>query len=226
MRARENSSTSSPTTTIPYNPNNAAMRSSSITPALVLVAVLAQHASTQIVGCETVKCPSSGCVVGDVTNLDLGIANFTSSISPNNPLTWTVGLADIPHDNSINDTWLKSYYLGTPPNLDLRSMLEISGCALFFETATAVQFNLSAPETSTGTCQEALTTECVDDILAWAVNTTAMLSGGPVPGGSPNETYVCSHLQAALSNNMPASCRPNGLAGGPIVAKGLTSPFI
>jgi hypothetical protein len=202
------------------------MRSSSITPALVLVAVFAQHAKTQIVGCDTVKCPSSGCVVGDVTNLDLGIANFTSGISPNNPLTWTVGLADIPHDNSINDTWLKSYYLGTPPNLDLRSMFEISGCALFFETATSVQFNFSAPETSMGTCQDALTTECVDDILTWAVNTTAMLSGGPVPGGSPNETYVCSHLQAILSNNMPASCRPKGLAGGPIVAKGLMGPLI
>jgi hypothetical protein len=122
---------------IPYILDNAAMRSSSITPALVSVAVLAQHAKTQIVGCDTVKCPSSGCVVGDVTNLDLGIANFTSGISPNNPLTWTVGLADIPHDNSINDTWLKSYYLSTPPNLDLRSMFEISGCALFFETATS-----------------------------------------------------------------------------------------
>jgi hypothetical protein len=85
-----------------------------------------------------VKCLTGGCFVGNVTNLDLGISSFSSDISPGHDLTWTVGLADIPHHNSINDTWLKSYYLGTPPTLDLGSMSGISGCAVFFEAGTVI----------------------------------------------------------------------------------------
>jgi hypothetical protein len=172
----------------------------STAPALVLIQLLTRHVRAQLVGCETVKCPAGGCVVGNVTNLDLGIASFTSDISPGHDLTWTVGLADIPQHDSINDTWLKSYYLGTPPTLDLRTISDISGCALFFEDE-AVQFNLSAPETSFGTCQDALNSECVDDLLALATNSTAWLSSGSINGNetyNPSESYVCSQLRKKL----------------------------
>ena len=193
------------------------------TAALVLTGLFTPYTRAQLVGCDAVKCPTGGCVVGNVSNLDLGIASFTSDISPGHDFTWTVGLADIPHHNSINDTWLKSYYLGTPPSLDLRSLRstsQISGCALFFEDETVVQFNISAPETSIGTCQDALHADCVKDLLALATNNTAILSSGST---SPNESYVCSQLHAVFKNNMPASCLSKGLAGEAVVAKRLTA---
>jgi hypothetical protein len=82
----------------------------------VPTALLTRYAKAQLVGCDTVKCLTNGCVVGNVTNLDLGIASFASDISPGHDLAWTVGLADITY-HSINDTWLKSYYPGNPPGL-------------------------------------------------------------------------------------------------------------
>jgi len=188
----------------------------------MLIAFLINHARAQLVGCDAVNCPSSGCVIGNVTNQDLGITSFTSDISPGHDLTWTMGLADIPHHNSINDTWLKSYYLGTPPTLNLRKMSAISGCALFFEYET-VQFNISALETSIGTCQDALHVECVNDLLALATNSTAILSSGET---SPSESFVCSQLQRELANNMPTTCVSNGLRGRSIIAKGLRSTLI
>ena len=195
------------------------MRFISTRTALVLTLFHIGHARAQLVGCDAVKCPAGGCVVGNVTNLDLGIASFSSDISPGHDLTWTVGLADIPRHNSINDTWLKSYYLGTPSTLDLKNLgsaSEISGCALFFEDET-VLFNVSAPESSVGNCQDALNARCVDELLALATNSTKMLSSG---SSNANETYVCSQLQEGLAGNIPASCLSKGLAGRAIVAKG------
>lgn len=185
-----------------------------------------QCAKAQLVGCEAVDCPADGCVIGDTTNLDLGIANFTSSLSPDQSLSWTVGLADIPHHNAVNDTWLKSYYLGTPPSLNLDEKSGISGCAIFFENSGTFQFNTSAPETSVGTCQDALTATCVDDLIAQAANiTTTLTSSGTATGA--NQSTFCSQLGPALNASMPASCRTIGLDQVPIVAKGkLISPLI
>jgi len=90
------------------------------------------------------NCPSSGCIIGNVTNLDLGITSFTSDNSPGHDLTWTVGLADIPHHNSINDTWLKSYYLGTLPTLDFRHIWLLS----LRRWICAIYCNISAPKSS------------------------------------------------------------------------------
>lgn len=195
------------------------MRFISMITALVLTLLYLGHARAQLVGCDAVKCPAGGCVVENVTNLDLGIASFTSDISPGHDLTWTVGLSDIPHHNSINDTWLKSYYLGTPSTLDLKhleSASEISGCALFFEDEPVV-FNASAPESSVGNCQDALNAGCVDELLALATNSTTMLSSG---SSNANETNVCSRLQEVLAANIPSSCLSKGLTGRAIIAKG------
>ena len=185
---------------------------------LLAAAALGQCAKAQLVGCEAVDCPANGCVVGSTTNLELGIANFTSGLSLDHNLSWTVGIADIPHHNAINDTWLRSYYLGTPPSLDLKES-GISGCALFFEDSGTFQFNISAPETSIGTCQDALTTTCADDLVARVANITATLSSDAAIG--LNQSTLCSQLGPALKADLPTSCTtPVGLNLVPIVAKG------
>ncbi|OQU93655.1 hypothetical protein CLAIMM_00137 [Cladophialophora immunda] len=188
---------------------------------LLAAVTLSRCVTAQVVGCEAVDCPADGCVVGNTTNLELGIANFTSgSLSPDQPLSWTVGIADIPHHNAVNDTWLRSYYLGTPPSLDL-DQSGISGCALFFEDSGTFQFNISAPETSIGTCQDALTTKCVDDLVARVANITATLSSDAATNA--NQSTLCSQLGPALKADLPASCMgPVGLELVPIVAKDLT----
>ena len=186
---------------------------------LLLLAVLSQYAGGQLVGCEAVGCPANGCIVGSTTNLDLGITNFTSELSPDHKLTWTVGIADIPHHNAVNDTWMRSYYLGTPPSLDLKKESSIGGCALFFEYSGAYQFNASAPETSIGTCQDALSVDCVSDLLARVANITATLSSSTAT--TLNQSTFCSKLGPALKADLPVSCTAKlGLSQIPIIAKG------
>lgn len=186
---------------------------------LLLLAVLSQYARAQLVGCEAVDCPADGCIVGSTTNLDLGITNFTTSLSLAHNLTWTVGLADTPHHNAVNDTWMKSYYLGTPPSLDLKTESSIGGCALFFEDSGTYHFNRSAPETGLGTCQDAWSAECVSDLLARVANITATLSSNAAT--ALNQSTFCSKLGPALKADLPISCTGNlGLDLVPIVAKG------
>jgi hypothetical protein len=186
---------------------------------LLLLAFLSHYARAQLVGCEAVDCPAGGCIVGSTTNLDLGITKFTSGLSPDHSLTWTVGIADTHHHNAINDTWMKSYYLGTPPSLDLEKESSIGGCALFFEDSGTYQFNHSTPETSIGTCQELWSAECVNDLLARLANVTATLSSNAAT--TLNQSTFCSELGPALKADLPVSCTATlGLDKIPIVVKG------
>src|SRR6202034_4884965 len=56
----------------------------------------------QLLGCDAVGCPQnqqnplqSLCNLDGIANIEIGITNFTSAISPE-PLTWTVGVSGLP----------------------------------------------------------------------------------------------------------------------------------
>ncbi|KIV78850.1 hypothetical protein PV11_06459 [Exophiala sideris] len=191
----------------------------------ILSGLVASQSQTQLVGCETLGCSSTGCTLGNATNAFLGATSFNASlpISVSSSvsqveLTWTVGaLAQSSpqtsgSSSSTKDTlFTKNFYLGTPPTLNLTTD-SVGGCALFFE-GIARSIPLNGSEYSSMTCQAALGSQCVNDLLTQAeglVNTKS--------------NTVCADLQSQMQPNPPSSCLGVAMVTwGSVVAKDLTN---
>ena len=162
--------------------------------------------NAQLVGCDAVDCPPdlqnpsvSSCDLGGVNYYSLGIANFTSALSPS-PFTWTLGASqtDAPA-NSSGELWTRGFYLGAPPTVNMSDLTTTTGCALFFEgVSSSLQFPAANLDTSIGTCSDALNSACVEDLLAQATSTLLELS--------KSSSNICEALKDSLQNNAPKSC--------------------
>lgn len=185
------------------------MHSNLIATALPFVLLLSLRGmNAQLVGCGTISCPTAGdspqplCVIGNATNEQIGVASVNTSVS-SDPLTWTVGTAATTDPTNTSATlWTKSFYLGTPPSLDLNGSLPYTGCALFFEgVSTNLQFNNTRAAVTKGSCSDAMSGPCVDDLLSLATTQIASLVKNP-----SNDSTVCAQLQSALQDSVPGSC--------------------
>ncbi|OQU98960.1 hypothetical protein CLAIMM_04669 [Cladophialophora immunda] len=199
-------------------------------PAFALsVCLIALHLSgnvvnAQLIGCNAINCPKSqnspfqfDCPVDGAVNTLVGIANVTSTITPQ-PLTWTVGISST--SDPTNDTesiYFRNFYLGSPPGLDLEKLSNTTGCALFFDGITSQLKFPGYIETSIGTCSDALSAGCVTDLLNQATSTLATLDSA--------SGDVCDVLASELVNKAPPSC---GVAQSgswaTINAKAITGP--
>lgn len=177
--------------------------------------------SAQLVGCEDgINCPQDRCIVGNTTNAILGVTSFDSAISPDGPITWAVGSsATQSPTNLTEDLFVKSFYLGTLPTLQLTNTTAFSGCALFFE---GISKNLPlkyTTEYNTVTCNEVLQASCVNDLLSQATQQVQSLAGSP----SATNSSLCKALQSALQTAPPISCPPAiGGSWGTVVAREIT----
>ena len=180
---------------------------------MALLSAFLLQASAQLLSCTDINCPTDSglarCQVDNTTVTKLGVANFTSSLSPN-PLTWTVGLAPAVFTDSTDQ---RRYYLGTPPELDLSNLADITGCALFF---TGIEASLSFPglnsyqKITTDTCADALGSTCVSELTNQALNLVA---------SSTNSSNVqCFDIAQTLQSSPPLSCTKAGTWGN-ITAK-------
>ncbi|TGO76500.1 hypothetical protein BELL_0152g00100 [Botrytis elliptica] len=205
-----------------------------------------------LVGCDSVNCVTQynppTCPINNITLSVIGITSFNTSVDPS-PFTWTLGIQEseetVEHSvptthlkhrqtsssptgpvkptatSSFNITLSRDFYLGTPPTTNLTSGSSTHACALFFDgIASDLTFGASA----TGTCNDALTASCVDDLLAQSQSQMAkILSGTP---NAQSETDICNALQSAIKSQVPASCTAaKGGSWGDIVAQGLSSPI-
>jgi hypothetical protein len=176
----------------------------------------------QLLGCDAVNCPQnqqnplqSLCNLDGIANIEIGITNFTSAISPE-PLTWTVGVSGLPDfANSTEQIWSRNFYLGTPPALNMTDLNTITGCALFFEgISSSLRFPGSNIDTSIGSCNDALSAACVTDLMSQANSSLLQLT--------QSTQNVCEGLEAALRNSAPKSCKiTQDGAWGSITAKGM-----
>lgn len=108
-------------------------------------------------------------------------------------LSWVEGVAV--EDRSEGRDFDKSFYLGSPPNLDLA---QVGGCSLFFtEVSGNVSFGGSHVSEAQGTCQQAMSESCVSDILTRA-------EGVDLRGLSTKD--ACAKIQAELQSNFDESC--------------------
>ncbi|RMD41788.1 hypothetical protein DV735_g3302, partial [Chaetothyriales sp. CBS 134920] len=191
--------------------------------ATLLPALLAQ-ASAQLLSCSEIDCPTetgglTRCNVDNTTLVKVGVANFSSSLSPT-PLTWTVGLA--PEIFTADGIDQRRYYLGTPPELDLSTLTDITGCALFF---VGIEASLVFPgmdqypyqKIATDTCADALGSTCVEELTNQTLNL--------VPSWINSTNAQCSDLAQALQSSPPESCTSAGNWGN-ITAKAITGSDI
>jgi len=190
----------------------------------LLLISLSRPTTAQLVGCDVVACPNGNsnepeCAIGNITASELGIASLNSTISPQ-PLTWTVAGSTIYDSTNSSEVLLtKSFYLGTPPSLDLNSSESFSGCALFFEGMTTIlRFNGTDQDTAVGTCGDAMGSQCVTDLLSQAKSKLSSFAGN-----SGVNSSVCAQLQSALEDSAPKTCtNATGGSWGVIVSKDLT----
>lgn len=179
--------------------------------AVAALFVLVLQASAQLLSCSDINCPVSfgaaKCNIDDTTLTGIGVANFSSSLSPY-PLTWTIGFSP---EGVTRNVEQRRYYLGTPRGLNLNTRTDILGCALFF---TGIEAGLSFVQpdgtyeyggTASGTCADALGSSCVSDLSNQA---KALIVDSDDPGN-----LQCTDIAETLQLSPPASCTKAGTWG-------------
>lgn len=162
--------------------------------------VRGQSLSSTIVGCEAVDCPGdsanttdANCTVVDKTFTTIGLARIPVSSKALTGLSWTEGVAVT--DSNGQRTFEKDFYFGTPPHTNLTGT---GACAVFFsQVSSRVSFNGSSVQEAQGTCQDAMSSDCVNALItrAVAVNVSGL--------GSAD---ACSMLQATFNDHLDSAC--------------------
>jgi hypothetical protein len=156
--------------------------------------------------------------VGNITNSFIGTTSFNTTVSPDAAITWTVGTSTQQgSNNSTQMNYVKTFYLGYPPSLDLATTSDFAGCALFFEgIAKSITLN-GSNEYGSVTCGQTLGDGCVQDLVSQAQQQVQTLRDA---SGSSTDS-VCSALQSNLQKQPPASCQSIAtVTWGSVVAKG------
>lgn len=176
--------------------------------AIQLSAVIATDPpGAPIVGCSAVGCPtgpgnstSANCVVAGRRSNLIGLANLKTSIAGGDNLTWTETVGYVNTSSTPRFSFERSFYLGAPQGFNLAANATSSNfgaCAVFFTDISAeAKFPGENIGTSFGTCNDAITTECVNALLE-----QAQLAVGPASNSSS-----CESLKAQISKNLPPSC--------------------
>ncbi|GAB1315584.1 hypothetical protein MFIFM68171_05794 [Madurella fahalii] len=182
------------------------------------VLVITPYARAQIASCAEVECPvvpgttSAMCTVADKTFDAVGFTFIRNG--PSMFLSWLkgVGAEDVSSSDRVYD---QSFYFGTPPGFDFGGT---GACALFFtQVSESVRFDGDDPRRSQGTCQQAMSEECVSALVtrAKAVDLDG-LSG----------EAACERLQQDFSSNFDSACSSfaTGSRWSGITAHALSGP--
>ncbi|CAN9411266.1 unnamed protein product [Alternaria alternata] len=160
----------------------------------------AQYALNNSVGsCGDVHCPpddtpvGAECNVTDKTYEAIGLRSFSTAITDdNNNLTWTLATHHNQTHSSKTMLTEKSFYLGTPPSLELDSEnLPYRGCAIFL-------YENPVGRNNSWDCEKVVGATCISSLLT-QVNTLLGLSA--------NETETteesCLRVQRGLNETFP-----------------------
>lgn len=163
----------------------------------------AQYALNNSVGsCGDVHCPPDNtpvgaeCNVTDKTYEAIGLRSFSTAITDdNNNLTWTLATHHNQTHSSKTMLTEKSFYLGTPPSLELDSEnLPYRGCAIFL-------YENPVGRNNSWDCEKVVGATCISSLLT-QVNTLLGLSA--------NETETteesCLRVQRGLNETFPDEC--------------------
>jgi hypothetical protein len=172
---------------------------------------LLQHISGQTLqGCAAVNCPnryentlSPTCQVQTTDMSLIGLLSTTSTLLNTN-LTWTIGDSGLQSTITGNQrTVTRSFYLGTPESVDLRSAVEVKGCAIFVidrERGAYQVYDQGAPQyVNSASCAASMGQTCVDDLTSQVEELARSES-------NRNTDSFCKNIANALRHSPPSSC--------------------
>lgn len=149
-----------------------------------------------IASCSDFECNGPNhCDLQGNSYFSAGMLPFETPFGPN--LTWTMALRGEDHNTSnAYTTWIKDYYLGSPPDLDLKQekIDGYLGCAAFFVDSNAT-FPLRQPP---GTCNDVIGRQC-----AYTLRNIAISSIGNHTADSQD---LCSKMEYAFNDNVSPAC--------------------
>ncbi|KAJ8109147.1 hypothetical protein ONZ43_g6216 [Nemania bipapillata] len=170
--------------------------------------VCSQDLNSTIVGCIEVGCPPSSadtandnCTVADDSFTYIGLTRLPTTQDSLKSVSWTKGFDIIDSPNN-NRSFQSSFYLGTPPDLNLSNT---GACSVFFHgVSTSLVFGGTGlnNETSQGTCADAMGSACVNALVDHAKN---FFKGSETSNTSAAD--LCSALQDDLHKNMDSACQ-------------------
>ncbi|KAI9803802.1 MAG: hypothetical protein M1825_001682 [Sarcosagium campestre] len=205
------------------------MRSKAVSPIFanlcIILFCLGPSAGAQIFGCDDVDCPKDPyngrkCVVDNTTTSEIGVSRLNTSLSTQQ-LTWTIAVqvANDPRNDSRSITD-RNFFLGTPPSLKLNQSSTKDACALFFEGVSSnLSFVGNDPGKGVGTCADALSAECVDDLVSQAETEMSKIIE------EDEASSPCVNLETALNEKAPKSCiAARDGNWGTILVRELTGP--
>lgn len=169
---------------------------------VLLQGAIAQDLDETIVGCADVQCPtksgstSAECKLVDKTFTAVGLARIPVKEDSLEGLSWVEGVA-VTNSGDKNRTFDKSFYLGTPAQLNLNGT---GSCALFFsQVSERVYFGKEGEDQSTaqGTCDQAMSEKCVSALIARAEDLE-------YEGLSSKE--ACEKLEKDFQDNLDSEC--------------------
>ena len=165
----------------------------------LLIESVHSQRNPSIVGCLEVGCPLQDkgidpkCTLVDKTYNVIGLASIPVTTSNLAGLTWTEGVALEDRNNQRN--FNTNFYFGTP--LD-KNLTGTGACAVFFNDITnRVAFSSNITETSEGTCEEAMGSQCASALINRATNLDFKGLG---------TTQACAQLQKAFTENLDPGC--------------------
>ncbi|KAI0873664.1 hypothetical protein GGS24DRAFT_517374 [Hypoxylon argillaceum] len=166
-----------------------------------LASVRSQDLNSTIVGCVEVGCPAStvsktddNCTVAGGSYSYVGLARVPTTQENLKGLSWTKGSGA-----ALNQSFQTSFFLGTPPNLNLSNT---GACSVFLHGVSKTLLFGGDSETSQGTCADAMGSACVDALLDRA---RSVFKGSNT--NSTSSADLCSALQDDLEKNMDNACQ-------------------
>ncbi|KAL8658873.1 MAG: hypothetical protein Q9202_007385 [Teloschistes flavicans] len=180
---------------------------------VLAIASLFRSSWAEIVGCDAVDCPrdkynETQCVIGNTTARAVGISSFNNELLSAQPLTWTVAIQALDDQQTIIE---RDFFLGVAPstNLQTTNLSHVEACSIFYEGVTnRLSFPGLDPENDSGTCNDALSAACVDDLRKQSQDELISIVRDQdlgVSSSSSNQS-ICGRLANTLQDHAPASC--------------------
>jgi hypothetical protein len=177
---------------------------------LAFLGLLQQTHGQTLQGCAAINCPnryenmlSPTCQVSTTDMSLIGILSTTSTLLNTN-LTWTIGDSGLQSTITGNQrTVTRSFYLGTPAAVNLRSAVEVKGCAIFVIDSERGAYQVyeqgASQYVNTASCAGSMGQTCVDDL-------TSKVEGLARSTSDNNTNLFCDSIANGLQHSPPSNC--------------------
>jgi hypothetical protein len=177
----------------------------------LLLSSLTYITAEQLVGCDGpgMDCPTKPTSTDDGVCLfkheKFAAGFFQSNITTDGPLSWTVMAGDRKGGGKVPNSSGRTFYLGTPPSLEVSKVTDFGACSTVFWNFTAtLQLPAGASDPDDLGCQAVMGDQCARDVVSQV--RTELLRLMNATNNTPDEAFPCSQIKNMI-DTPPESCR-------------------